>query len=274
MRTVLATAFLIAGFPLLAGDEMRRAQENLDHIRAMVDSGALPRTRLVDAADAVEAARDSVILGQTLFGSLSIEELTEDHASQMIGAATRQRDRLKYKLEGQMKLVTEGVLARSAVQPVEDDLAQADATLRLAGQRSRLFAELTEMVRSEQEAAPAVVESAVAERPAKAAERYDGNGIFNAEDFKAIVIAYEKQFSKPLPVSAKGETEVHRSMGFDHRGRVDVALNPDQQEGVWLRHYLEHAKIPYFAFRRWIPGKATAAHIHIGPPSLPLRSAD
>ena len=95
-----------------------------------------------------------------------------------------------------------------------------------------------------------------------------------SEDFKAIVAAYEKQFSKPLPVSAKGETEVHRSMGFDHRGRVDVALNPDQLEGVWLRRYLEHAKIPYFAFRRWLPGKATAAHIHIGPPSLPLRSAD
>ena len=94
------------------------------------------------------------------------------------------------------------------------------------------------------------------------------------EDFKAIVIAYEKQFSKPMPISAKGETEVHRSMGYDHRGRVDVALNPDQQEGVWLRRYLINSKIPYFAFRRQIPGKATAAHIHIGPPSLPLRSAD
>ena len=274
MRTFLATALLIAGFPLLAGDEMLRAQENLDHIRAMVESGALPRTRLLEARDSVEAARDSVILGQTLFGSLTMEELTDDLASRMVAAATRQRERQKKKLEGQMKLVTEGVLARSAVQPVEDDLAQAEATLRSAEQRSRLFAELTEMARSEQEASAAVVESAVGERPAKAAERYDGNGIFKPEDFKAIVAAYEKQFSRPLPVSAKGETEVHRSMGFDHRGRVDVALNPDQLEGVWLRRYLEHAKIPYFAFRRWLPGKATAAHIHIGPPSLPLRSAD
>lgn len=274
MRTVLATAFLIAGFPLLAADEMRRAQENLDHIRTMVESGALPRTRLAEAESAVEAARDSAILGQTLFGSLTIEELNDDHAAQMIAAATRQRERQKKKLEAQMKLVDEGVLARSAVEPVEEDLAQAEATLRLAEQRSRLFAELTEAARSEQEAAPAEVESAVAERPAKVAERYDGNGIFKPEDFKAIVAAYEKQFSKPLPVSAKGETEVHRSMGFDHRGRVDVALNPDQQEGVWLRRYLVHAKIPYFAFRRWLPGKATAAHIHIGPPSLPLRSAD
>jgi hypothetical protein len=273
MRNVLAITLLTAGFPLLAGDEMIRAQENMDHIRVMVESGALPRTRLLDAQDAMEAARDSVILGQTLFGSLTIEELTDAHATQMIEAATRQRDRVKKKLEGQMKLVTEGVLARSAVQPVEDDLVQAEATLRLAEQRSRLFAELAEMARSEEEAAP-VAEAVVAEQPAKAAERYDGNGVFKPEDFKAIVTAYEKQFSKPLPVSAKGETEVHRAMGFDHRGRVDVALNPDQTEGVWLRRYLEHAKIPYFAFRRWLPGKATAAHIHIGPPSLPWRSAD
>lgn len=273
MRKLLAAAFLLAGFPILADDEISRAQQNLDHIRAMVESGALPRTRFLEAQDAVEAARDSAILGKTLFGVLTIEELTGDHASQMIGAATRQCERLKKKLESQLKLVGEGVLARSAVGPVEDDLAQAEATLRLAEQRSRLFAELTEMARSEQEAAP-VVEAPTMERPLKSAERFDGNGIFKPEDFKAIVIAYEKQFSKPLPVSAKGETEVHRAMGFDHRDRVDVALNPDQQEGVWLLRYLERAKIPYFAFRRWLPGKATAAHIHIGPPSLPLRSAD
>lgn len=273
MRTFLAATFLLAGFPVFADDAMSRAQENLNRINLMVESGAIPRTRLLEARDAVEAARDGEILGKTLFGSLTIEELTVDRASQMIAAATRQCERQQKKLDSQLKLVSEGVLAKAAVQPAEDDLAQAEATLRLAEQRSRLFAELTEMARSEHES-EAVVESTEVERPSKAAERYDGNGIFKPEDFKAIVIAYEKRFSKPLPVSAKGETEVHRTMGYDHRGRVDVALNPDQQEGVWLRRYLENLKIPYFAFRRWLPGKATAAHIHIGPPSLPLRSAD
>ena len=273
MLTVLAAVIFLAGSQLFGDDEMSRAKENLDTIKVMVESGALPRSRLLDAQDAVEAARDNEALRDTLFGSLTIEELNDEHASRMIAAAKRQRERAQRRLDAQLKLVNEGVLARSAVRPLEEDLTSADATLRLAEQRSRLFTELTEMARSEQEAAPAV-ETAFQEQPAKAAERYDGNGVFKPEDFKTIVAAYEKQFERPLPVSARGETEVHRSMGFDHRGRVDVALNPDQQEGVWLRHFLQNAKIPYFAFRRSIPGKATAAHIHIGPPSLPYKSAD
>jgi hypothetical protein len=54
-------------------------------------------------------------------------------------------------------------------------------------------------------------------------------------------------------------------MGFDHRNRVDVAVHPDQPEGVWLRDYLMQNGIPFFAFRQAVRGKATGAHIHIGP---------
>ncbi len=57
---------------------------------------------------------------------------------------------------------------------------------------------------------------------------------------------------------------MHRALGFDHRGRVDVAVVPSAPEGIWLRQYLQSRKIPYYAFSRAIPGKATAAHIHIG----------
>jgi hypothetical protein len=46
-----------------------------------------------------------------------------------------------------------------------------------------------------------------------------------------------------------------------------VALDPDQPEGVWLRRYLETLRIPYFAFRGFLTGRATGPHIHIGPPS-------
>jgi hypothetical protein len=67
---------------------------------------------------------------------------------------------------------------------------------------------------------------------------------------------------------------VHRALGFDHTGRIDVALMPDSTEGVWLRRYLESKSIPYYAFRAAIAGKATAAHIHIGPGSTRLRVAD
>ena len=82
--------------------------------------------------------------------------------------------------------------------------------------------------------------------------------------------AFEREFGKPLPVSAMGETAVHRALGFDHRGRVDVAVYPDTPEGIWLRNYLTTNHIPYFAFRHAVPGKATGAHIHLGPMSTHL----
>jgi hypothetical protein len=69
-----------------------------------------------------------------------------------------------------------------------------------------------------------------------------------------------------------GQTAVHRAMGFDHSGRVDVALNPDSAEGEWLRTFLTVKRIPFFVFRQAIPGKATGAHIHIGPVSTHLAS--
>jgi hypothetical protein len=60
---------------------------------------------------------------------------------------------------------------------------------------------------------------------------------------------------------------VHRSLGFDHRDRVDVALNPDQTEGRWLMSLLDRLSVPYIAFRHAVAGRATGAHIHIGLPS-------
>ena len=39
-------------------------------------------------------------------------------------------------------------------------------------------------------------------------------------------------------------------------------------------HYLESKQIPYFAFRMAVPGKATGAHIHVGPESTKLALSD
>jgi hypothetical protein len=55
---------------------------------------------------------------------------------------------------------------------------------------------------------------------------------------------------------------------------VDVALLPDSPEGEWLRQYLEANEIPYYAFRNFVPGKATGAHIHMGPPSNRILKTD
>jgi hypothetical protein len=118
------------------------------------------------------------------------------------------------------------------------------------------------------------VASTLAQDPRHAGDlagRYDGDGIFTMGTFARVELAFETKFGKPLPVSALGETALHRSLGFDHRGRVDVALQPDQPEGHWLLTYLVGKHIPYFAFRQAVPGKATGAHIHIGPMSTHLK---
>jgi hypothetical protein len=131
------------------------------------------------------------------------------------------------------------------------------------------------MIRTEQEAgdsqaeAPSIADGAIAR-----ITRFAGENKFGSEEFKQVVLEFERKFDHKLPVSARGDTALHRSMGFDHRGRVDVALNPDGAEGRWLMRYLEQQKIPFFAFRTAVRGQATAPHIHMGPPSTRFRATD
>jgi hypothetical protein len=105
-------------------------------------------------------------------------------------------------------------------------------------------------------------------------QRFDGDGVFHDGHFRAAARAFEREFGKDLPVSARGDTALHRALGYDHRGRIDVAVNPETREGRWLREYLESSRVPFYAFRGFVPGKATAAHFHIGPPSLRIRRTD
>jgi hypothetical protein len=221
-------------------------------------SGEEPTRILADAPD-------EAILRRTLYGKLTIEELTEQQGQEMTAAATRLFERRKARLEEARKLVDEGALPRLALTPCIEELDRSRRTLDLAVSRAALLAQLAGMARREKEALAQRQETA--HEPAPLAERYDGDGLLRSGDLKTITLAFEKQFSKPLPVSAVGDTAVHRLLGFDHHGRIDVALDPDQPEGIWLRKYLRTMRIPYFAFRSFLSGRATGPHIHIGTPS-------
>ncbi len=100
--------------------------------------------------------------------------------------------------------------------------------------------------------------------------RYDGRTDFKLGDLPAIQTAFKARFHHDLPVSALGQTLVHQTMGLDHHNKVDVALNPEQPEGLWLRSYLEKIHMSYLAFRSAVAGAATAPHIHIGSGSSRL----
>jgi hypothetical protein len=240
-----------------------RAQQELEKIRTLVDAGALPRKRLEMAELAVQDAEDEAVLRQSLYGKLTVQDTTRDEVQAMVTAAKRLYDRQRIRFDEAEALVNQGVTSRSMMTPILEDLDSRRKTLDLAQSRARLWDQLAVMARAE----------VTAESQSGAGDfngvkhRFDGKGSFSTSQFKAVETAFEQKFHKQLPISALGETALHKSLGFDHRGRVDVAVSPDQAEGSWLRTYLEQHEIPYFAFRAAVAGSATGPHIHMGPPS-------
>lgn len=240
-----------------------KARIEADRIRELVDAGAVPKVALERAQQDVAEAEDEVALVTTLYGQNAVEDLTPDVVSEMVAAAGRQVERQKVRIAERRQLVDQGVLARTELTPLLAELERRQRVLDLAQSRSKLLDELSKMALVEQED----LEPLPQERPGPVKERFDGNGTFTTRDYRRVSSAYKERFGRPLPVSANGQSGLHRRMGYDHRGRVDVALNPDQEEGRWLRSYLEQLQIPYYAFRAAIRGSATGAHIHMGPPS-------
>ena len=249
---------------------LMKAQQDIQRLRDLVAAGAVAPSRLADAEQALGDAEDEDILNHTLYGRLNVADLTEEQSKSMIEAAQRRLDREKDRLGRMQKLVDAGVIARGELAPSEQEIESRKLALDLAHARAHLLNEIADMARQEQMAdnAPQMA----GDQPIM--EHFDGDHTFSTRQLKAVELAFERQFQKPMPISANGETAVHRSLGYDHRGRVDVAVAPDQPEGVWLRTYLEKNAIPYFAFRAAVRGKATGAHIHIGPGSTRIRVAD
>ena len=245
--------------------EVARAKAGIDKLRALVEAGAMPRLQLEKAEEQVADAQDAAYLRKTLYG----QDLTAEQSDEMIAATSRRFERRKKAYDEAEKLVSAGVASQLSLSTFLEDMETARKECDLASSRAKLIVELAEMARAEE-----ALESKLSQESAGApqiAERFDGNGMFSTITFTKVETAFTDHFGKPLPVSAMGDTAVHRALGFDHRGRVDVAINPDQPEGVWLREFLTVNKIPFFAFRQAVPGKATGAHIHLGPMSTHLK---
>jgi hypothetical protein len=238
--------------------EIISAKAELARIRTLVEIGAAPRNQLAKAEDGLADAQDAAILRKTAYG----QDLSLDQSDEMIAAAGRRIDRRQKLLDDAQRLVKAGVATQLSLETLSDDLARARKEGELAESRAQVTREISEMALSEEALA-----SRSAIDAAELGEQYSGDGTYAFATFAKVEVAYEEHFGKKMPVSALGETAVHRALGFDHRGRVDVALNPDQPEGAWLLEYLRSAHIPFFAFRHAVPGKATGAHIHIGPTS-------
>jgi hypothetical protein len=248
-----------------------RARHDVDRIKSLVDMGALPKKRLEQAETSLADAEDEAILVRTLYGSSRIEDLTFEDSKLMVEAAERRLVRQQAVVDDRKKLVDEGILAPAEIESERQQVEMRRGTRDLAQNRARLLVQLADMAKAEQELERS--RQADVSSPKGVMVRFDGNGLFSPDDLKTVAAEYEKRFHEALPISALGQTLMHQSLGFDHRNRVDVALNPDQREGVWLRAFLERLHIPYLAFREAMPGAATGAHIHIGPASTRLKTA-
>ncbi len=160
-------------------------------------------------------------------------------------------------------------MAQSEFAAFQDELDSRNRVLELARNRAKLLEDLRQMAETERR-----LRAGGSQRRAGSEQRDDSlrrQWPVHAGDLPTISSEFQKQFHHPLPISALGQTLVHQSMGLDHRNRVDVALNPDQPEGVWLRRLLERLHVPYLAFRNAVAGAATAPHIHIGTESTRLK---
>jgi hypothetical protein len=260
-----------ATYDALSASRLARAQTEVTRIEALVEQGTLPKSRLEEARSELADAQDDVILARTLYGQPRIEDMSIDNAKAMVEAAQRRVDRQSNIVSERRTLLEAGILARSEFAVFQDELDSRKRVLSLAQNRMKLLEDLRQMADQEQR-----LERAARFNTPGLADvmiRYDGNGQFDLSDLTTISSEFQKHFHHALPISALGQTRVHQSMGLDHRNRVDVALNPDQTEGVWLRHLLERLRVPYLAFRGAVAGAATAPHIHIGLGSTRLKLA-
>lgn len=250
--------------------ELVKARAELERIEKLVEGGGVPRNRLVEAREAVKEAEEQSLLRRTLYGSLKIEELSEPLTQQMLESARSLVARQQARLDNHKKLIEAGVASRASLSPLSEELDLRRKALDLAESQARLWNDLAEMARAEQQRQLEAEQTAALQ----SGEDESSYGVLAAARIRQLESEFEGAFSRVLPVSARGDTAFHRTMRLNHTGRIDVAVNPDSAEGQWLRRWLDRMGIPYLAFRTAVRGAATAPHIHIGPPSTRLRNAD
>ena len=184
----------------------------------------------------------------------------------------RDAERLARDVESRAPLVEKGYIARRELE--ESELALARARARVEETRRQI--EQAEIAIAEAEARaqlltlPPLPTGGYSETGMLI--RYNGGASWSLADAGKIEAFFAARFGHLLPVSARGETELHRRMKFDHSDAMDVAIHPDSVEGRALMDYLRKAGIPFVAFHNRVTGSSTGAHIHIGRPSLRLAS--
>ncbi len=249
----------------------------------------MPAAKTYVFVGAVLIAASLVMVGQARRPAQAAEPRRADDeisraTAEVIRTATEYREKLVLRLELEQRdverlarlaesrapLLEKGYISRKEMEESQLAVARAEAqvkeTLRQIEQAEMIVSEAE--ARSQLASLPPLPTGGYGESGALI--RYNGGAAWSLADAGKVETFFSTRFGHPLPVSARGETEMHRQMKFDHRNAMDVAVHPDSAEGRGLMDYLRKAGIPFLAFRGKVAGSSTGAHIHIGRPSVRL----
>ena len=235
----------------------------VQRVRDLVRAGALPRSALVEAENESLERRYRETLRRTLLS----EDLEPSELKTMLDAAAGLERIAQERFDRVMVQVKVGAIPANRLQVAKDSLSAARRQSELASTRADLVRQMIRMTASQ-------TYREELEADFDAPYRFYGFDDFEQELINEIGEMYLLAFGSGPPVSAQGSTPMHRSMGLDHTGRIDVAVHPDSDEGQFLMYLLEGFGIPYIAFRTAIPGQSTGPHVHIGPPSDRIDDAE
>ena len=240
------------------------------HAPAQKAAGRKPKTRSARAtpqASKEEAKNLDEAASQSRANLLSASNAYRESLEKLLELQRQDESRATELVEKRKEMLALGVIAKREFDDGERALLEVQS--KIAETMSRL-AEVDQMV-AEVNAAEELAKTS-AERPglhgsAGLVIRYVGASRWVLSDLAKVDAFFRLKFAKPLPLSAVGQTATHNQLGFDHREAVDVAVHPDSAEGQALIGYLASQGVSFIAIRGAIPGSATGAHIHIGPPS-------
>ncbi len=237
------------------------------HVRAQ-KAGRKPKA---DSANAQAPKEDPKKLAEAASQSranlLSASAAYRASLENLLELQREEEARTAQLVEKRKELLAIGVIAKRELEESERALAGAQGRIAETTKRMAEVDQLVAEVNAAEELAKAPAGGAGMSRSTGLLIRYVGASRWALGDLGKVDAFFRLKFGKPLPVSAVGQTETHNQLGFDHREAVDVAVRPDSPEGQALINYLASQGVSFTAIRGAIPGSATGAHIHIGPPS-------
>jgi hypothetical protein len=232
---------------------------------------------LLIGSSAVNAQTASTTQKSSTSSSANLIKATQEFkasSTQLFALQQNEVDKAAAKLEDLRTLVSEGLVAKAALEEDEQKVAtlraQLQATQKQIVDSDNMIAEITaeeELAKKRATKVKLVAKQYGAFNTTATMLRYNGLSAWSLGGLGEVQVFFANKFGRSLPTSALGQSATHNRLGYDHRNAVDVALHPDSSEGRALISYLQSRGIPFLAFRGAIPGVATGPHIHIGSPS-------